>query len=246
MKTPSADIFLLAVITGGALYFYSQFKGAIGTALNDTGAALSSAGGAFEGALGIPATQQAAVNAGVGNSVTSGNLGALWNDLKTGIGSIFMTNSTGASKSQILAQAENILRGQEGESSTTYYDTQGVLTGGIGHRILASDGYSTAGQAIPQSTIDTWFSQDANTAYDAAISQASALGKSSDELFVVALICVNFQLGTHWPSVFPVLWTDLLASNAQAAVNDISGTAWADETPSRAQFFQNAILRAWG
>lgn len=246
MKGPSANYAILGFMTAAALYFYLQVKGGVSSALSAAGSAASAAGGAFEGAIGIPAAQQPVVNSRVGGAIASGNVGSLWNDLSASWSNLFSSNSTGSSKAQIISQAETVIQAQEGEKQYTYLDSLGVLTGGIGHKILPSDGYTAAGQYIPQSTIDAWFSSDVSAAYYAAISQANQLNQATNDLFVVALVSVNYQLGTSWPQEFPTLWSYLLAGNGSAAVADISNTAWYQETPSRAQYFQNAITQAMG
>lgn len=142
-----------------------------------------------------------------------------------------------------LSIAKQNLINVEGYRDVSYYDSQGILTGGIGHKILS--GYPV-GSPIPHSVIDQWFADDTAIAYPAAISQANDLGHGTDTNFVAALISVNFQLGTGWKSKFVNTYNLLKTGNWQQAINNLYKSAWYSQTPDRVQQFASAIQSSYG
>lgn len=166
-------------------------------------------------------------------------------DLGASISSGFSTNYTGVDMNSIIAGAEGILQGREGRRNDVYLDDKGIPTVGVGHKVLASDGLSL-GDVISDVQIDAFFANDAHTAYNAANGQAVTLGKSSDANFLIALLCVNFQLGANWTSKFPNTWNYIKSGNVKQAINNLYQSAWYQETPDRVNDFVAALQTSYG
>ncbi len=166
-------------------------------------------------------------------------------DLGASVGSIFSTNSTGVGMNQIISGAEGILQGREGRRHDVYLDSKNILTVGIGHKVLASDNLSL-GDIISDAQIDSFFSKDSRAAYNAANAQATDLGKTNDATLLIALLCVNFQLGSGWTSKFYNTWAAIKSGNISDAVNRLYQSAWYQETPDRVNDFVAALQQSYG
>ena len=168
-----------------------------------------------------------------------------FSDAFSAVGNFIIPSAYGAELSgDPLSIAKANLVQVEGNKNYAYIDSQGILTGGIGHKITASDGY-TLNQAIPQNVVDAWFSSDTSKAYSAALSQSSELGRSGDANFVAALISVNFQLGVNWKNKFANTYNLLKKGNWQQAIQNLYKSAWYSQTPARVQQFASAIQSSY-
>lgn len=137
-----------------------------------------------------------------------------------------------------LQTARASIIAHEGKKDVVYKDSVGVLTGGIGHKITASDNLAL-GDKISQQTIDTWFNSDIHTAFAAARNQAAQTRYTSDLL--AALIEVNYQLGSGWINKFPNTWDALKRGDATTAINNLQSSLWNQQTPLRVASFIGAI-----
>ena len=140
---------------------------------------------------------------------------------------------------QALVIAKQYLIENEGKRDVVYKDSVGVLTVGIGHKVLPADGL-VLGQKISESRIGQFFNADVARAFSAAKSQAHDLGKYNST-FIAALIEVNFQLGTGWKNEFANTYRDLKNDNPDQAINRLKQSKWYKQTPNRVANFINAI-----
>ena len=70
-----------------------------------------------------------------------------------------------------------------------------------------------------------------------------------DEDFKIALISVNYQLGTSWHNKFPATWSCLKNKQYDAAIQEIlykdppdkEPSSWKEQTPVRVEDFVEAI-----
>ncbi len=143
-----------------------------------------------------------------------------------------------------LSRAKEDLTMHEGRRNDVYYDTQGYLTVGIGHKVTSQDNLR-AGQKISDAQIEDFFEQDVQKAFAAAKGQANELGKYDADL-IAALTGVNFQLGTGWRSKFKNTWEDLKKGNAASAINRLRQSEWMKQTPIRVAAFIDALGEAFG
>jgi GH24 family phage-related lysozyme (muramidase) len=142
-------------------------------------------------------------------------------------------------EARALAIAKGDIISYEGRRSDAYIDSQGILTIGIGHKVLPSEPYKL-GSRISDSQIDAFFTIDIAKAFEAATKQAKELDKYTP-VMIAALTSVNFQLGTGWRNKFPNTWTQLVAGNIPVVVNKLLASAWNQQTPVRVASFINAI-----
>lgn len=150
------------------------------------------------------------------------------------------TNSIDVNAAEQIAEVKIQLR--EGRKNIAYLDSKGILTVGIGHKVLSSE-HITLGESISDEMIDNFFAADIQGAANLAVSQARDLGVSDTD-FVAALINVNFQLG-NFQSVLYGTYDQLKAGNPTSAISHIQASAWAQQTPVRAQDFISAIQQTY-
>ena len=145
----------------------------------------------------------------------------------------------------IEQQAYNTLRlrlvEREGQRSDVYLDSLGILTVGIGHKVLPADGLKL-GQRINNAQLEKFYDADATTAFNAALSQAKEIGKYNVDM-IVALAEVNFQLGIYWRTKFPNTWSLLKSAKKDAAIKALLTSKWYRQTPNRVIAFTQAINR---
>ena len=121
----------------------------------------------------------------------------------------------------------------EGLRNDVYYDTRGILTVGIGHKVIFSDKLKFG-------------EKDSAAALQAAINQSNELTKSYRTIdFIVALAEVNYQLGIYWYTKFPTTYELLKSGKWQQAVQNLKNSAWAKQTPVRVENFVAAIERQY-
>ena len=168
------------------------------------------------------------------------------------------------SEAWVIANAKmglkNSMIAKEGFSNTVYCDgihgaegtdtacstvgKKGILTVGIGHRVLNSDNLKL-GQSISDNQVNQFYEKDIKKSFDAAIAQAKELNKFTSG-FIVALTHVNFQLGTNWRSNHKNTWAALKSNDYQTAINEIKyNSLWAKQTPVRVQEFAQAIYKVY-
>jgi len=145
----------------------------------------------------------------------------------------------------IEQQAYDALRAKllasEGYKNVAYLDTKGILTVGIGHKVLASDNIKL-GQSITNAQIEKFYKADSDSAFKSAVAQSKELGKYNADM-IVALTEVNFQLGNYWRMKFPNTWTLLKNGKKDAAIRNLKTSAWYRQTPDRVKKFAEAIQR---
>lgn len=138
-----------------------------------------------------------------------------------------------------FALAKSELVSEEGRRSDAYLDSRGILTVGIGHKVLSSDNIKL-GQVITDARIDDLFSQDLAPAFSAAKSQAREINKYNAEM-IARLTSVNFQLGTYWRTKFPNTWSLIKNGKIQQAINNLYDSAWYQQTPNRVIAFASTL-----
>jgi GH24 family phage-related lysozyme (muramidase) len=132
---------------------------------------------------------------------------------------------------------------REGCKNSVYKDSLGKPTVGIGHLIVGGDGVAGGvGSSISDAQVCSLFAGDTASSVNAARSQMQRAG-ICDPCFFVALVSVNFQLGTGWTGKFPQTWAMIVAGDYTGAANALNGTTWQKQTPTRVRDFQ-AALRA--
>lgn len=139
------------------------------------------------------------------------------------------------------AATEKLEALREGRKNVVYADTQGHLTGGIGHLILPRDNMQLDDE-ISDAQIDAWFAIDSAGALHAALLQMQEAG-ITDQHFIPYLTSVCFQMGTAWTAKFPSTWKMIVTGQYERAALALNGTQWAEQTPVRVQDFQGALRR---
>ena len=147
-------------------------------------------------------------------------------------------------KNSVAALMKASFISEEGNKDVSYIDTEGYLTGGIGHKLSTLEKVRyPKGTKIPASVIETWWQEDSKKALDAAMTQAKELNKvSMDSLdFILALTHVNFQLGIYWRTKFPSTWESLKKGQWQTTISKLERSLWKQQTPVRVANFISAI-----
>lgn len=137
----------------------------------------------------------------------------------------------------------DFLKDREGFVGHIYHDSLGIATVGMGHRLSKSEIEQWgAAKTIPADVLQAWEQRDAKGAYGAALKQAEELGTMDPE-FLKVLASVNFQLGTGWNTlIFKDTWALMLEHRWQEASVHIASSLWAEQTPTRAEDFRDALL----
>lgn len=129
----------------------------------------------------------------------------------------------------------------EGKRNDVYYDTEGHLTVGIGHKVLDKDKLKY-GDIISNERVEKFFQADIAPVIEAALDQAEELGELEDD-FVLALCQVNYQLGYGWPKKWPNTYKALKEKNYETVYKILRNSKWAKQTPKRVQEFISAIMQ---
>lgn len=138
---------------------------------------------------------------------------------------------------------------REGYKQSVYLDILGKATCGIGHLLTKQEKEKYPVKSlVPKAVIDNWFKNDIKTAIDASNVQMKSL-KLIDEDFKIALISVNYQLGTSWHKKFPATWKLLKAKHYDDAIKELlyknppemDPSTWKEQTPVRVEDFVEAI-----
>lgn len=140
-----------------------------------------------------------------------------------------------------MIELEKLIASREGRDNTVYLDTKGILTVGIGHRVLPED-HLKKGDVISDEFVDAYFRKDSAGALHAALLQMQEAG-ITDQHFIPYLTSVCFQLGNAWTKNFLATWDLICVGEYEAAAARLSTTLWAHQTPVRVADFQGALRR---
>ena len=143
-----------------------------------------------------------------------------------------------------FTKAKDLIKRHEGYRRVAYLDSVGILTVGIGHRVLSKDRI-TLGQRISDARANDFFKADIQKAFNAARAQALELNKYDADL-IAALTSVNYQLGTGWTRIFKNTWYDLKTGNVQSAIKKLFQSKWYRQTPVRVSSFVDALRGTYG
>lgn len=133
---------------------------------------------------------------------------------------------------------------REGVRHVVYLDSLDKPTAGIGHLLTLSERKIYAvGQGVSDNQVERWFVADSLKARRAAEKQAKEIGVEAD-WFIVALISVNFQLGTRWTKVFKSTYPAIVRHDYDYAIRNLRKSKWYRQTPVRVEDFINALERA--
>lgn len=150
-------------------------------------------------------------------------------------------------KAQIEALAldsfRKIVRQHEGFELKAYLDSQGILTVGIGHKVVPSDKIKL-NDTITIARALSFFEKDVAVAFNAAKSQAQDIGKYTSD-FIVALSEVNYQLGSGWKDKFYNTYALLKKGDYKTAVSNLKNSLWHSQTPDRVNNFIASIKSAY-
>lgn len=139
----------------------------------------------------------------------------------------------------MIKKLRNKLILREGWVNEVYKDSERNLTVGVGHLVRKSDNLKY-GDYITDARVELFLKKDMDTALSAAVKQADEIGDVSDD-FIIALACVNFQLGAGWTKVFFGSWPKLVTGDYEGAIDGFNRSKWAKQTPVRVQDFIDAI-----
>lgn len=143
--------------------------------------------------------------------------------------------------------AKELLRVREGDGGgVSYVDTEGHMTGGIGHLMSPAEKLKyPEGTPIPQEVREAWFKKDSAKAYGAAIKQAKTIKRPD---MVPVLTSLNFQLGTAWMlprkqggKGFVNTWRLMKEGKFEEAAVEAADSDWATQTPVRLKDLQDAL-----
>lgn len=142
----------------------------------------------------------------------------------------------------------DLLHKREGFVPAVYEDSLGKKTLGYGHLVRGNRKYKLVdgttkkgselevGDEIAPEQIEELFRKNVKTAYEAAKSQAEEAGIDDPE-FLKVLTSVNYQLGTGWTKVFKTSWPAIKRGDFDTAIEGISNSKWAQQTPVRVRDF---------
>lgn len=142
------------------------------------------------------------------------------------------------------------LKLREGFSEVVYLDTLGKLTVGVGHLLTEEEKKMyKLGDKLSQDILDEMLEKDIAVAVKSAEKQLKVLDINSED-FKIALVSVNFQLGSSWYNKFPTAWKCLCNKEYGRAMDEIlyanvktlKHSAWFKQTPVRVYDFLDAIF----
>ncbi len=122
-----------------------------------------------------------------------------------------------------------------------YKDSVGVLTVGIGHKVMPSDKLKLNDE-VDQARVDAFFKADTAEAVAAANFQANKAG-IKDPQFKIYLASVNFQLGPAWYKKFRATWKLIMEGDYEGAAQEAAKSKWARQSKVRVKDFQKALLK---
>ena len=130
---------------------------------------------------------------------------------------------------------------EEGYRTTSYVDTVGVATIGIGHALGKGSEYENITWTDDQVMIT--FQQDVNKATQGVI-QIFPQYETFSQGLQLALLDMCFELGEHGLSQFVSMIKYINEGNFQEAANDALNSLWARQVPARSH--RDAALIAAG
>jgi|11_taG_2_1085331.scaffolds.fasta_scaffold00034_47 GH24 family phage-related lysozyme (muramidase) len=147
---------------------------------------------------------------------------------------------------EMFKPATELIKQREGftekKGKRSYIDSEGKLTGGIGHLLTEAEKRKyPKGTSIPQEQVNRWFEQDTKKFYNAAIEQAEEIG-NTDERLINALASVNFQLGKNWYKEHKNTWKLLKEGKYNEAAKEAADSNWYKQTPVRVKDFQKTLM----
>ena len=144
-----------------------------------------------------------------------------------------------------LAQLRHELMRDEGYRDYTYLDTEGNLTGGIGHLITADDAELglPVGAAIPEARIESWYLSDTGQ----AISDARSIFDDFESHPIKvrhALVNMAFNLGHERLSGFRKTIALINKRQYAQAADEALNSKWATQVGARAQRIAKVLRMA--
>lgn len=127
----------------------------------------------------------------------------------------------------------------EGRRSCTYNDSRGFPTIGIGHLLVAGDGYNSS-TCLTEPEIDALFASDIGTYRSAAESIVAEAGINNHE-FLIALTSVAYQLGANLRGSYPTIVRMINNGEYTQLCTTIKGWPWHSQTPVRTEAFCKAL-----
>ena len=146
------------------------------------------------------------------------------------------------------------LEEREGFKDHSYLDNLLKPTAGTGHLLSKEEQkLYPKGTKIPLEVLQGWFIEDSQKAKDAAKAQIAEIPNQSNRDLELALVSVNYQLGTGWTKKFPTAWKHLKSGNWESAIEEIELTKagseipsdWKKQTPKRVKDFVSAIKKQY-
>jgi lysozyme len=129
----------------------------------------------------------------------------------------------------------------EGIKWIVYADTNGHLTGGMGHRIKDDElAAFPKGAAISQAQVEAWAQQDVLGAWNRAKDMSAELGVDDHDFFV-AMASMCFQNGLYWNTKHVKTWALMKEHRWEEAAVECVDSDWARQTPTRVPGFQAAL-----
>jgi peptidoglycan hydrolase-like protein with peptidoglycan-binding domain/GH24 family phage-related lysozyme (muramidase) len=129
----------------------------------------------------------------------------------------------------------------EGIKWIVYADTNGHLTGGMGHRIKDDElAAFPKGAAISQAQVEAWAQQDVLGAWNRAKDMSAELGVDDHDFFV-AMASMCFQNGLYWNTKHVKTWALMKEHRWEEAAVECADSDWARQTPTRVPGFQAAL-----
>mgnify|MGYP003146188205 FL=1 len=140
---------------------------------------------------------------------------------------------------------KDLIKSEEGFRDDVYPDATG-FSAGYGH-LLSEEELKKypPGSKVPQDQIDSWFEEDVQKSYNAAVNQNNELSKPVD---LGRLTSVNYQLGESWnnidvnPKAFDKTWNLMKSGDYSGAAVEVLDSDWAKkQTPDRAKKFSDVL-----
>lgn len=157
-----------------------------------------------------------------------------------------VTMSNPSSNNALMSKIRAKIIEEEGYKLEVYLDSVGKPTAGIGHLLTPSENLAyKVGDKVTKEQVEKWYEADIKKAIIAARDQAKELNKQNDTDFIIALVSVNFQLGTNWPAKFHGTYPILKKGDWRRAIQRFSTSLWARQTPKRVVNFTNAIEKSY-
>lgn len=129
---------------------------------------------------------------------------------------------------------EGVKLNSEGQH-IAYLDSEGVLTGGVGHNLIANKNQGfKEGDVIPDELVDVWLKDDlakVEVQAPSTVSNFNTLPVGAQEV-VKEMV---FQLGLNGVLKFKKMRKALEAEDFELAAKEMLDSKWAKQTPSRAK-----------